>query len=432
MQEFTCSKCGGSLVKNGDLYQCAYCHTDFKADNLEKEKKALAELLDEQKQEKLSNLRRLLWTEIHEEYIDSEKIVELCSSIQKISPDDFEAKFFTLANGGSEAQINAFLRGVDFSDSAQAVWAEEMVRFMLKSLRAKNLLAVQNLIERAFKNTDLAKYEKYSTVFSREAERVSRGVYEPSLPRDVFVMYSSKDMQTVESLVETLEERGLTCFVATRNLQHGRGATANYQQALETAMSACKTIVFVSSKYSRSMSCDAVRVEIPYFMAKDKENSPFEFRQRYDKMPAQYKKSRVEYRLDNESSAENSIVKEFFGGLEYAYSKEEVAKRIEKYLTQEIAVSEEPKTAKADEPNQKYQELLEQYNRLQEQVKKDEKEPKQEEQNSTETENKPPVVEKKAETKEVSTKQELTKGVVRDGKYLWFGEYPQSKKPANV
>lgn len=402
LKEFKCVKCGGKLTENGALYQCEYCHAEFAVENLEKEKEALAQLLDEQKREKLSNLRRLLWTEIHEEYIDSEKIAELCGSIRKLSPDDFEARFFEVANSGSEAQINAFLRGVDFSDPNQKLWAEETVKFMLKSLRAKNLLAVQNLIERAFKDGDLEKYEKYSTVFSREAERVSKGVYEPSLPRDVFVMYSSKDMEKVESLVETLEEQGFTCFVAARNLQHGRGATANYGQALEKAMSACKTIVFVSSKYSRSMSCDAVRVEIPYFMEKDKENAPYQYRQRYDKMPMEYKKARVEYRLDNESSAENVIVKEFFGTLEYAYSKEEVAKRIGKYLTEEIAVTKEPKEEPNDEPK------------------------------TEKTENKPPVVEKKTENKNASTKNELTKGVVREGNYIWFGEYPQSKKPANV
>ena len=198
MTELSCKKCGGALQLTGERYTCAYCKTSYQADNVQKEKAALSQILDGQKQEKLAALRQMLWEAIHEEYTDSEKILGACLEIRKFLPDDFSARFFEVANEGNGGQINAFLRAADPMDETISFWAEEVVKFMLKSLRAKNLLAVQSFIERAFKQTDLAKYEKYSTVFSREAERVKGGVYEPSEPRDVFVMYSSKDLKAVE------------------------------------------------------------------------------------------------------------------------------------------------------------------------------------------------------------------------------------------
>ena len=427
IKELKCGKCGGELKGNGKVYQCVYCHAEFAVDNVEKEKQALAALLDEQKQEQLANLRRLLWAEIHEEYIDSEKIAGICAEIRKIVPEDFAASFFEIANSGGEAQVNGFLRKVDFSDATQKIWAEEMVKFMLKSLRAKNLLAVQCLIEKAFRDCDLQKYEKYSTAFSREAERVNGGVYEPSLPRDVFVAYSSKDMEKVEELVETLEERGLTCFVAARNLQHGRGATANYEQSLEKAMSACKTVIFVSSKFSRSMACEAVRLELPYIMEKDKQNAPYEYRQRYDKMPIKYKKPRVEYRLDNAKSAENSIVKEFFGTLEYAYSKEEVASRIEKYLTETVIETPKEKEGKVEKANRDFARSL-----GGEMPRKEEKKSEIEEKYQALYDDlsriKEEQLEKERKAEEPIKKQSKVSGEFRrDGNYAYFGLYPQSE-----
>ena len=333
--ELRCSKCGGELKSKGEIFECGYCHTTYLNDRIEKETEALRAVLDEQKQEKLASLRHMLWEAIHAKYIDSDTIVHLSRSLRKLRPDDFEARFFEVANAGNEGDVNEFLRETDLSDDEAKFWAEEVVKFMIKSLRAKNLLSVQSFIERAFKDEDLKKYEEYSTKFSEEAAKVKGGVYAPNEPRDVFVMYSGKDMKEVEELVEDLEERGLTCFVAMRNLQHGKGAVANYQKALEQAMRACKTVVFVSSKNSRSMGCDAVRIEMPYFMEQDKANAPYEYRQHYEKMPQKYKKPRVEYRLDNEKGG-SGLVKEFFGGLEFVYSKSEVAKRIERALTENV------------------------------------------------------------------------------------------------
>jgi hypothetical protein len=114
--------------------------------------------------------------------------------------------------------------------------------------------------------------QKYLTAFEQEAEKLEAGLYDLSIPRDVFLAYSSKDMKKANEVLNFIESNGLTCFAAFRNLQHGRDAVANYEKALHTAMDNCSIFVFVSSVNSRNTSCEAMSREIPYIMRRDMQN----------------------------------------------------------------------------------------------------------------------------------------------------------------
>ena len=338
--EIYCRKCGGTLERiSEEQYKCAHCRSVFYEDHLKREIQMLNNILDTAKQEKLSNLRRLLWTELKKEYTNSEEIISYCKEIKKLYPEDYYANLYSVLNGGSDAEVNEFLdktNAVEYSEDIP-----DILSFMLKSLKSANLISVADLIERAY-GSDRGQYEKYMTEFEAEAEKVEQGVYDPSFPRDVFVMYSSADMPKVKSLTGYLEEQGITCFVAARNLQHGRGAVANYQKSLETALDNCKSIVFVSSKNSRSLKCDAIRLEIPYVQKKDFLNAPGHLRNRYDTLPEKYKKPRVEYVIDSYTgkNAVERISKEFFGTLQWAQSEDAVAERVIKILSGTPTVDE--------------------------------------------------------------------------------------------
>ena len=101
-----CSKCGGELQEKGNVFECGYCRTTYLNDQIERESEALKRLLDEQKQEQLASYRHLLWEAIHAENIDSAEIIGLCKSIRALVPEDFAARFFEVANGGTEKQVN--------------------------------------------------------------------------------------------------------------------------------------------------------------------------------------------------------------------------------------------------------------------------------------------------------------------------------------
>ncbi len=332
--ELSCPRCGGKLSLSGGVYECDCCGKQFTREKTDNAADALRSVLDEQKQEALANLRRQLWAEMHAQYINSARVCEIARNIKNYLPEDYFANFCDVANDGSDAQINAFLNAT--TPEQLADYADTVLDFMLKSAKPANLAAVSLFIERAYKDNPTL-YDMYATAYDAMAEQVNSGVYELILPRDVFLAYSSADIAKVIELCDYLESNNISCFMAIRNLRHGRGAADNYEKALKTAMDNCKTVVFVSSARSRSMTCDAFTKELPYVKQKDLEGAPAEFKYAYDKLPPEYMMPRVEYLIeDYRGDFTERVVKEFFHGLEWCKSVEAVANRITKYLTEQV------------------------------------------------------------------------------------------------
>lgn len=343
-QTIKCPDCGANKwKKEDDIYHCPYCGCKFTDDsasrayeqlveNINKQfGNAIDEFLRKEKEERFYALRTKLWEKVHAEYTDSAAIVHICQEIKGIVPSDFVANFYEIANGAPMKELVRFITKIDVVK--QSLFVERLIDFLLKSLTSELIAPVNYLIEKAYRNTDLHKYEEYISRLEKEASKVDKGVYETFLPRDVFVAYASEDVEEVLELVEELEENGFSCFVALRNLQHGRGAVDNYQEEIYTAIDSCQMVVFISSKYSRSPKRDALRLELPYIKKKDLENAPAGYKLNYQALPMSYKKPRVEYRLDNEKTlAADMFLKPFFAGLDYCESKEKVLERVVWYL----------------------------------------------------------------------------------------------------
>jgi hypothetical protein len=337
-----CPYCGaGDVEQKEDQYHCTYCDCVFTDDSADQAYKKICEGLNAQMrgaideallrehEEKYYNLRTLLWEKAHAKYIDSEAIVSICREIKKLAPQDFLASFFEVANTGTPDEVERFLN--DISVKENELFIDLVLDFMLKSMNSKYIMPTAYLIERAYKNSDLKKFEEYTTRLESEAAKVESGIYSTLMPRDVFIAYSSRDIEKVMELMKLLEANGLSCFVAMRNLQHGRGAVANYSSALRAAIDNSKCLVFVSSKNSRSFSCDALTQELKYIREKELSDAPPEYKNNYVELPYKYKKMRVEYRLDNVSSPTDRFVSEFFAGLDYCETPEKVLSRITDY-----------------------------------------------------------------------------------------------------
>ena len=330
MQELRCKKCGLPLYEENGVCVCPGCGTRYSAERAQLFSEEMFRLLDEQKQERVANLRVQLWKEFNEEFYDRTEIARLAKGILNYLPDDFFATFCDLACEKNPRKLNDFLFRADVEKEGMFVW--DMLAFLMRPLREETLLAVNDLLSRAGEaQLDAERFRRFNTRLSEESKKLNSGVYDVTLPRDVFVAYSSADMAEVGRLVEVLEQQSLTCFVAARNLQHG--AMQNYNEQLEKAMDHCKTFVFVSSCHSRSRTCDALRIELSYIQQKDIAAAP-QFRNNYPAMPAQYKKPRVEYLLEQHTdSAADKIVEEFFEGYEYCFADpDETAERILRFI----------------------------------------------------------------------------------------------------
>ena len=327
MRLLYCTHCGSKegLKKEGELYVCSACGAKYEARRAEEAAEVLAKLLDGQKQEAVANLRQQLWREFNEEYIDGEEISRLAKEIKKYLPDDYFANFCELACGRDQRKLNALLSGMDVR--GQSGYLDDVMRFMLKIVRRANLLALNDLLERGRGVLGQDFYNKYYPVLARESEKLDEEVYNPSLPRDVFILYSSADMPAVNELVDALEEEGLKCFVAARNIRHG--FASDYEKILCTALDHCKVAVFVSTSHSRSTECDALKVEMKYVRERDIARAPAECGDDYAAIPRRYKKRRVEYVAEAyRGRAIEQVMRDLFAGFERCNSVKDVVRQV--------------------------------------------------------------------------------------------------------
>lgn len=343
-----CQNCGADLRKVDDThYACVCCNTTYSTEKID----SYAKKVDDTKRELISNARKNLYAAISEKYISAEAVHNSCVEIKKYLPDDYQANFYEDFITNSATDIAKLIRKIDVKENFESI--ELMLTFLIKSLEQEFILDVAALIERAYKSPDsqnLIKYHEYETKLSIEAQKINDGIYNVNLPRDVFVAYSSADMEKVLELVDELEnEQGLDCFISVRNLRQGAGSRENYTEDLQTAMDNCKSFVFVSSTNSRRQSCDALRIELPYVKKKDIERSVGSGNLTYEEISHNLKKPRVEYRLE-ESKHENAadrIVDEFFSGYQRVYNPVDVAERVMRQTTpMKVEAEQEPKSKK--------------------------------------------------------------------------------------
>ncbi len=323
----SCKTCAGDLEPiSASQYKCVCCGNVYTHDDVKKHVETLRSALDDMQLKAERNARRNLYKAVTDKYPSSKEVREWCKEIKKYLPDDFQANFYETANGDNAQLIAETIRGISDADiEKNAHDMETIIRFLISSMNKVYLADTQHLIERVYKrqgHTDLGKYEHYSTELSKEGENLEKGLYLTTRKRDVFIAYSSKDMALVLELLAYLEkERELTCFVALRNLKHGKGAKENYDKALQEAMSNCRSFVLVSSPNSRDFGCEALAKEIPYIQMLEGKG---------------HKIHKVEYRVGRNTNTEaDKDVRDFFESQEWALSKEEVGRRVQNAKTEE-------------------------------------------------------------------------------------------------
>ena len=312
MEHHICACCGGELQKQGQIYVCPYCRATFEDDYEVRAAKKLSTLLDEARLEKLSNARRLLFEAAHVANPSDATVLEAARKVRQIFPDDDYAILYQLSIEGDHEALNNFL----LRKNLDLPLAKECYRWILAGLEARNAASLKSMCLRYFTGKELF---SMLTAIEEEDAKLSEGIYEPSIPRDVFLAYSSADQIEATRVLNLLEANGFLVFAAFRNMRHGKGAADNYLSHLQVAMKHCKVLVYLSSSASRSLSCDALKVELPYIN---------------DNLPAM---KRIEYIVEPYSAhtpvAVKILLKQVFAGLEWCQSDEDLIKRLLEYTT---------------------------------------------------------------------------------------------------
>ncbi len=313
----SCPKCGGKLKEtNEGKYLCSFCERVWEKeidDTFDKVLSGVTEALSAERAADIARLKRALYEETHKKYISNKSVEKICKDIlNHYDDEDFYARFYLAACDDSRIAFSSFCEETDIASRKEDV--PEILDYLITGLREEWITNVSDIIEKAYKGYDTDLYSKYRNKFEEMAERINEGIYEPTLHRDVFVMYSGKDMDKVLKMVSMLEnDYGLSCFVAAKNLRHGAGSTDRYKDAIHEAIKNCDVYLLISSNNSRSRQCE-VYEEVMYIM---------------DNFPTH---PRVEYLAENyKGYGLERKFKEFFSGLEWCISYEDTAERIAGY-----------------------------------------------------------------------------------------------------
>lgn len=329
MKQLICRTCGSPLDLKGDHYQCRYCDSIYVEEEANRFQEELENALEDYKIESLAKARRSLYDATHRRYPSESSVVSAATAVLSISPEDFLASIYLHSYDRDPGELNAILASARVS----APEAEKANSWLLPNLHPRSIGPLKAFLERNLSDEALT---KALASLEKEAEKADEGIYDPSFPRDVFLCYSSADMDKVVATMELLEENGFLCFAAFRNLRTGRGAVERYNEEIFKAMKACKCLLFLSSVASRSPACDAVRIELPYL------NSDLG------------SKPRVEYLLEDYSKRNvpllaMRVIKEAFDGLQWVRGEEELIDRLLS-LTSPKRSKEEPKRNPEPEP----------------------------------------------------------------------------------
>ena len=232
------------------------------------------------------NIQRLK-AALKEDYISKEDIKRLADYISRYAPDHLLVRFVNAFLSPSKDAVSKFLD--DFPIGAETEEDVDLITdVLIRYMQATWIETLSVFIEKAYKqNKRLKSYSEIRERFVKQSTAVDDGTYDLTYKRDVFIAYSTEDLDHIRDLVTELEKAEIECFVAYRNLPNCFGE--DFKKDICIAMQHCSVLLFASSRNSRHRKCDAV----------------WELQTWHDEQP---QKPRFEYLIDDYSIEDNAHV----------------------------------------------------------------------------------------------------------------------------
>ncbi|MDR3216965.1 MAG: toll/interleukin-1 receptor domain-containing protein, partial [Clostridiaceae bacterium] len=305
-------------------------------DDSKADKKAPAAKAEEYKEAAIKELKDLI--KFPRKGLDTEAVKAAAKEVLRYKPLNIFARLYTILFGN------------------KSTFQEDLLK-LLKSDFTKedvedDILFIKCLLEEDY-NIDfhapiIAFVERYImpkrsgqksliTDLEKLAVEYDSGMYDAYKQRDVFIAYSSKDQEEAEGLVTYLTSQGISCFISCRNMKHGTGSDALYWDTIKTALDRCKIFLFINSKNSRNVACNAYSKELSFVLEADQDAYaaavPTVYRRKRSlsakEIPDAYRKDRINYIYQAyENKGIDQDVKNFFDGYSDVHTHKEIEKRI--------------------------------------------------------------------------------------------------------
>ena len=278
-----CTRCGSQhLEKQSETeYKCLSCDaiiTKEKAVNFEKEYR---KLLEEGKSVDIKNLRNLMDKAL-EGHIDKVLLVDTCTELLRILPEDVKATFYLkyVNREKDPFAYESFLESL--INEATITEMDEIIDIIISSTKKREEEIIRILANYFYG----IKYNKdIDKALLRRQEEIELF---SDIPRDIFICHSSLDKNKVNEILKTLEEDGNTCWISSRNIPWD---SDNYWDNITKAIKSCN--IFLCLNSINTMQSNDCRREVEIASDLDK-------------------KKRIEYKLDE--ARDITLFKAFFTG----------------------------------------------------------------------------------------------------------------------
>ncbi len=233
MPTIKCDNCNFDMIARKDYYECPCCHSKKDKNNL-KEKK---ETMDYKKE---------LIEYISKDKVEYNVLEKLIDNVICTNPNDplscLISSFINKNNSpeGLKQSINNF-----FNNDSEKNNYDIIVNFIINNSDYKFIVSLENCLK------DNGLFGNYKDVINDKKNILEDEINRTSvLYADVFVCYSSNDIEIVKNTIDYIERDGINCWYADRNMPKNHPTDFDYKKRIESAISNCKVFLVIASKNS--------------------------------------------------------------------------------------------------------------------------------------------------------------------------------------
>lgn len=246
-----CDNCNHSMIARKDYYECPICHSIKGNDTIQinefkyNHKNQLVDYL-----KKGIDNRIVLSTLVKSVLLDNPKdktALLLSAYLEKDSKPDLYKQ-----------EIDSFFSSVDEKDNYELIF-----KYLVNYSEYKFLTYLENII------ANLNMSEECNNILEIKKKEIEDYIEKTSvINSDVFVCYSSNDLLEVNSIVDSIEKEGFSCWYADRNMPKNHPTNFDYKKNIEMAITNCKVFLVIASK--NCMYSNDVQWEIDIASSLDK------------------------------------------------------------------------------------------------------------------------------------------------------------------
>ena len=248
MEQVRCTNCGSTAIipnDSGEFFVCEACGSTFSVARAQAFSKVTLDHTQDIRAWREYLAKQLKLQQDSNKARDYGGVKLFAQKILSVLPDDFCARFYAaLADryGGNDVAYTEFLSASDFSGVTKDE-LKEVTASVVATVEPKYVDAVKAFVERAYPENK----ELYSEQIDRNVRLyIQKLRYTKVTDRDVFICHrtAEPDQDVADAVCTRLEERGLRCWIAPRNILAG---SQNYERDILMGVENCRVFLLISS-----------------------------------------------------------------------------------------------------------------------------------------------------------------------------------------